>query len=332
MDILYMDFPVSGVHTWVFLPPLVAFAVSFFSSMGGVSGAFFLLPYQVSFLNFVSPSVTSTNFVYNILAIPSGIYRYIREGRMAWPLAVVIVAGTLPGVFLGYYLRVLYLPDPRVFRLFVGCVLLYIASHLLIATFGKQRQKRLPGQDNPPGRKPDGSPETAPLQTSPKSFNDGRFRNTSGITKVETVCFSIRKIEYAFGGETFSVGTLGIFAVAFVVGIIGGAYGIGGGSILAPFCVAVYRLPVYTVAGAALLGTFLTSIAGTVFYSVIPSHSGVSTAPDWLLGALFGFGGILGMYCGARLQKYVPQVFIKAILALIMLFISCRYIMDYFGY
>ena len=58
--------------------------------------------------------------------------------------------------------------------------------------------------------------------------------------------------------------------LAFVVGVIGGTYGIGGGAIIAPFCVAVFRLPVYTVAGAALLGTFLTSILGVIIYSVIP--------------------------------------------------------------
>jgi len=51
--------------------------------MGGISGAFLLLPFQMSFLNFTSPSVSSTNFVYNIVAIPSGVYRYIKEGRMA---------------------------------------------------------------------------------------------------------------------------------------------------------------------------------------------------------------------------------------------------------
>jgi uncharacterized membrane protein YfcA len=319
MDTLYVDFPVSGVHTWVFLPPLVAFAVSFFTSMGGVSGAFFLLPYQVSVLNFVSPSVTSTNFLFNIIAIPSGVYRYFREKRMAWPLAGIIVAGTLPGVFLGYYLRVLYLPDPRVFRLFVGCVLLYIALHLLYATFknyrsdGAQMNLRSYGSVNDNKANSDGS------------------KNPPADAVVKSVSFSIRKIEYAFGGETFSIGTPGIFSMAFIVGIIGGAYGIGGGAIISPFCVAVYRLPVYTVAGAALLGTFLTSIAGVIFYSVIPAHSGLSTTPDWLLGILFGLGGILGMYCGARLQKYVPQRFIKVMLALIMLFLGCNYILKYFS-
>jgi len=45
------------------------------------------------------------------------------------------------------------------------------------------------------------------------------------------------------------------------VGIVGGVYGIGGGSIIAPFFVSFCGLPVYTVAGAALMGTFVTSIA-----------------------------------------------------------------------
>ena len=100
METMYVLFPLSGVKTWVFLPPLVALAVSTFTSMGGVSGAFLLLPYQMSVLGFTSPAVSSTNFVYNIVAIPSGVFQYFREGRMAWPLAWVIIVGTLPGVFI----------------------------------------------------------------------------------------------------------------------------------------------------------------------------------------------------------------------------------------
>ncbi|MFH1490770.1 MAG: hypothetical protein ABII06_17830 [Pseudomonadota bacterium] len=32
---------------------------------------------------------------------------------MAWPLTWVVIVGTLPGVFIGYYFRVLYLPEPK---------------------------------------------------------------------------------------------------------------------------------------------------------------------------------------------------------------------------
>src|SRR5512143_2534645 len=111
-----MYFPVSGVEVSPLIPLVVSFIVSFFTSMGGISGAFLLLPFQMSVLGFTSPAVSSTNLVFNIVAIPSGVYRYIREGRMAWPLAWIVIAGTLPGVFIGYYLRVLYLPDPRTFK------------------------------------------------------------------------------------------------------------------------------------------------------------------------------------------------------------------------
>jgi uncharacterized membrane protein YfcA len=64
--------------------------------------------------------------------------------------------------------------------------------------------------------------------------------------------------------------------LAFVVGIIGGIYGIGGKAIIAPFCVAVLPLPGYTVAGATLLGTFLTSILGVTFNSLMPNPGGLT--------------------------------------------------------
>jgi uncharacterized membrane protein YfcA len=89
-------------------------------------------------------------------------------------------------------------------------------------------------------------------------------------------------------------------------------------------------LPVYTVAGAALLGTFLTSIVGVFFYSVLPVTGGVSTSPDWALGSLFGVGGFAGMYLGARLQKYVPQRIIKVMLGIMIVSLALRYIAQYF--
>ena len=87
------------MKTNILLPPLIAMFISFFTSMAGISGAFLLLPFQMSVLNYTAPSVSGTNHVFNIFAIPSGVYRYIKEGRMAWPLTLVVVAGTLPGVF-----------------------------------------------------------------------------------------------------------------------------------------------------------------------------------------------------------------------------------------
>jgi uncharacterized membrane protein YfcA len=323
MDAFYHVFPVSGVTTWSFIPPLVALVVSSLTSMAGVSGAFILLPFQMSVLGFTSPAVSSTNFVYNIVAIPSGVYQYFKEGRMAWPLTWVIIVGTLPGVFIGYYLRVLYLPDPRTFKLFVGMVLLYIGGRLLYEMTGKALAQK--DRSRELDRK---------FAERAKHLKEQRHSQVAaGLPPeavIRTVTFNLRIIEYDFWGERFRFSVPAMFLLAFIVGIIGGTYGIGGGAIIAPFCVAVFNLPIYTVAGAALLGTFLTSIVGVFFYSVLPVAGGVSTSPDWLLGFLFGAGGFAGMYIGARLQKYVPQKFIKLLLGVMILSLALRYIVQYF--
>jgi uncharacterized protein len=318
-----MYFETAGIEVSPWIPPIVALVVSFFTSMGGVSGAFLLLPFQMSVLNFTSPSVSGTNFVFNIVAIPSGVYRFIKEGRMAWPLTWVVIIGTLPGVFIGYYLRVLYLPDPRTFKLFVGCVLLYIGIRLLYemtgkAKAGKSKMKEL---------------EDKFRERSKQIKDQQKSRVASGLPPeavVKTVSASFTRIEYEFWGERFSYSTIAMFILAFFVGVIGGTYGIGGGAIIAPFCVAVFHLPVYTIAGAALMGTLITSVAGVIFYSIIPAKSGMVTSPDWLLGFLFGIGGFVGIYLGARFQKFVPQKAIKLMLGVIIVFLAVKYISQFF--
>ena len=323
MDFLNMTFPISGVTTNLLLPPLISLVISFFTSMGGISGAFLLLPFQMSVLNYTAPSVSGTNHVFNIVAIPSGVYRYIKEGRMAWPLTWVVIAGTLPGVFIGYYLRVLFLPDPKTFKLFVGCVLLYIGVRIFKELLGGNK-----GQSA--GAK---ALEEKFKARSAEIKKEQSSRMASGIPAdavVKTISVSLKKVEYEFWGERFSFNTLGVFALAFIVGIIGGAYGIGGGAIIAPFCVAFFHLPIYTIAGATLMGTFITSVAGALFFSVLPATQGMSPMPDWPLGILFGVGGFIGMYLGAKTQKYVPQKFIEIFVSSAIMFLAVKYIVQYF--
>jgi len=310
-----MRFETAGITVAPWIPPLVAFVISFFTSMGGVSGAFLILPFQVSVLGFTNPSVSSTNQLFNIVAIPSGVYRYIREGRMVWPLTWVVIVGTLPGVFIGAWLRVEYLPDPRNFKLFAALVLLYIGIRLIKDLLTKK---------------------TLANAEAEKRFQEmvSRHRqNKQGgepLAAVRVLQFSLTRIEYEFYGEKFGFPVWGIMTLSFIVGIVGGVYGIGGGAIIAPFFVTFFKLPVYTVAGAALMGTFITSVAGVIFYQIIaPYYPGMSVAPDWMLGLLFGLGGMAGMYMGARLQKFVPAKFIKWMLGAIITFTALKYILEF---
>ncbi|SFM48762.1 sulfite exporter TauE/SafE family protein [Thermodesulforhabdus norvegica] len=296
-EIFRYRFPVSGVETYIFVPPLVMGIISFFTSMGGVSGAFILLPFQMSVLHYTAPGVSATNFVYNIVSIPSGVYRYIRDGKFSRLLFLTLMIGTLPGVFLGYFIRLTYLPNPGPFKIFVGCVLAYLGLRTLWSGYSDVTASKKGGSSLPP----------------PK----GRIT----AEKFGRVCV------VSFEGRPYSFSPLFVASVSLVVGVIGGAYGIGGGALMAPFLVSVMRLPVYIVSGAALCSTWVTSIVAALFYAFGPlTTKSANASPDWLLGALFGLGGFIGIYTGARLQKYFPASYIKLILGFAILGVSARYL------
>lgn len=205
MDVLQIIFPVAGVKTYLFMPPAVAFTISFFTSMAGISGAFLLLPFQMSVLGFTSTSVTSTNFLFNVTGTPGGIYRYIKECRFAWPVALIIVAGIIPGVMIGYFIRIKLLPDPKSFKLFVGLVLLLVAVKLVKDAWSKN--------------------------------TGGQEKSCSLDDRVNHSAFGLKKTRFDFKNTTHSFATGGMLGIAFAVGIVGGVYGIGGGSIIAPFLI-----------------------------------------------------------------------------------------------
>jgi hypothetical protein len=222
---------------------------------------------------------------------------------MLWPLTRAVILGTLPGVFIGAWVRIEYLPDPTHFKFFAGFVLLYIGWRLLLDLLRKNRKGS--------NKKPTGNAASHDLRLDRSSW---------------------REVAFTYDGDAYGFSPALVYGICFLVGIAGGIYGIGGGSIVAPFFVAIIGLPVYVVAGAALMGTFITSVAGVVFYQALARvYPDIPVAPDWRLGLLFGLGGVIGMYLGARTQRFVPAGIIKAILCACVLLVAGKYIWSFFA-
>ena len=320
-----MHFPVSGVDSNPLVLLLAAFAISLVTAPAGISGAFLLLPFQVSVLGFTGPAVSPTNLIYNVVATPGGIWSFVKERRMVWPLVWIIALGTLPGVFIGATLRTTYLSDPRAFKAFVGLVLLYLGSRLLYTAVARLIEDR---RDLARGRtdEPANGTYNEPLVGVSRAFRGGDTVRPGAV--------SLTRIEYEFGGGYFSFATAPVFFLALGVGVIGGVYGIGGGSVIAPFLVTVLGLPVYTVAGAALMGTLLTSIAGVACFQALAA-TGIGAqsmvAPDWSLGLILGAGGLVGSYVGARTQKFLPETLIRLALGALITLLSLGYLADSSG-
>ena len=108
------------------------------------------------------------------------------------------------------------------------------------------------------------------------------------------------------------------------MGVVGGIYGIGGGSILGPILVGS-GMAVRQVAPTALASTFVTSIIGVATFAVLQVHGpGSSTAPDWSLGIACGLGG----YLGASVQPRLPEQLLRTLLGLLVISLAVVYVIQ----
>ncbi|MFI6880774.1 TSUP family transporter [Streptomyces sp. NPDC050400] len=106
---------------------------------------------------------------------------------------------------------------------------------------------------------------------------------------------------------------IGLAVLALTVGVVGGIYGIGGGSLLGPI-LAARGMPLSRVAPATLAATFSTSATGAAAYALLAMVSPGAVAPDWWLGLACGLGGLVGGYLGARLQPHLPETVLRLVL------------------
>ncbi|MGO9218072.1 MAG: sulfite exporter TauE/SafE family protein [Streptosporangiaceae bacterium] len=289
-----------------------AFLIAVLATPAGVSGAVLLLPFQVSVLGTPSPAVTPTNLLYNVVATPGALYRYWRQGQAGGTLAWLLIAGTLPGVVAGSVIRVELLPSPQVFDLVVAAVLLPLGSWLVLtrpAGAASAAGAASPGgvasaagaASAAGGEAVAGAPPGAPAGHPLPRPGQPRLRVARRIPRPVLIL------------------------LAAAVGCVGGIYGIGGGSILAPVLIGTGRPP-SEVAPAALASTFVTSVAGVVTFTVLSLHQQGPVAPDWPTGLALGFGGLAGAYTGARIQSRLPDAAIRRLVGILVVAIAGRYL------
>jgi uncharacterized membrane protein YfcA len=250
-----------------------AFAIAVPATPAGISGAVLLLPFQVSVLGTPSPAVTPTNLLYNVVATPGALYRYWRQGQTGGSLALVLIAGTMPGVIAGSVIRVELLPGAHVFDLVVAAVLVPLGGWLALT------RPTQPGTEPRPAR-----PVPRPV----------------------------------------------LILLAAAVGCVGGIYGIGGGSILAPILIGTGQPP-REVAPASLASTFVTSAAGVITFLILSVHHHGPVAPDWPTGIALGIGGLAGAYTGARIQHRLQDTLIRRLMGVLAVAIGIRYLWSGLG-
>ncbi|WP_300672819.1 sulfite exporter TauE/SafE family protein [Desulfoluna sp.] len=280
----------------------------------GAAGGLFTAAFQITLIGTqgmvgvnAANAVKPTNLFLSLCSPITGVYSYFKEGRFAWPVALFFVAGILLGAFwIGPTYSAKYLPM-KAYKFYLGffCLLLFIKL------WYESTQKSINKNKAVKAIVKKFDVEMAAAKKEGRAANMGKVVLEKG--------WNATNIHFSFWGEAFHANPIALFFGGIVIGCIASAFGVGGGFMLVPFMTTIMGYPMYLAVPISLCGTFGTSVGGISRYIL----SGYS--PDWIMAALIAVGSIIGGKIGPKIQKKLPEIFLKRALALILLIVFLKY-------
>jgi uncharacterized membrane protein YfcA len=314
-------FPLANVRVPIWHLIWMGFWTGYTMAVVGEAAGIFALPYTMSILQFTTPSVTPTTQLLTFLNPFGALFGFRRNGQFNLDLAKWVCLGGVVGGLIGPFVRITVLSDTEPFVFVVGLALLAAGLHLSVAALrGLRARKTGAGlearfhkaaqEQRAKGLAPSGIPAGEPIKT---------IAQGSGHITIE------------YWGEQWRISQVTLTITGLLVGIISAALGVGGGFLLVPIFSAIYRLPMYVLVAATIPYVIVLSAAGLFTYSVIiPRFTSVLIAPEWAWGFFAASGGILGAWCAAKTQRFVPEHLLKLMLGGITGIVGTLYIVGFF--
>lgn len=113
-----------------------------------------------------------------------------------------------------------------------------------------------------------------------------------------------------------------LLLLALMIGFAGAILGIGGGFLMVPALIYLFRVPASVVVGTSLFQILFTMVAATILHAVM------NQAVDILLALVLILGGVFGAQFGARAARHVRGAWFRLLLAILILAIGARFLLD----
>lgn len=271
----------------------VSAAVGFISGMFGIGGGFMMTPLLI-FMGVPPAIAVATGSAQIAASSTTGTIAYWRRQALDVRLGLLLLAGGMIGTFIGVWafgaLRRIGQLDlvivlSYVTLLFsVGLLMLIESLRTLIA---KRRGKPVPG-----------------------------------AARVHKPWYFTLPFPMQFPQSQLEASAVPLFLLALVIGIAGAILGIGGGFLMVPALIYLFRVPTSVVVGTSLFQILFTMLAATVL------HAATNQAVDILLALILIIGGVFGAQFGARAARNVRGEWFRLLLALLILAIGARFSLD----
>ncbi|WP_078431114.1 sulfite exporter TauE/SafE family protein [Metabacillus halosaccharovorans] len=107
--------------------------------------------------------------------------------------------------------------------------------------------------------------------------------------------------------------------IAFIVGVLSGLFGIGGGSLMVPTMLLLFRFPASIVVATSMFMVFLSSIVGSIAHIQLGNI-------EWLWILVLAPGAWIGAKAGAFINRRLKDGTVIVILRLVLVVVGVRLI------
>ena len=286
--------PIAEMPVDMFLILGMGVAVGFISGMFGIGGGFLLTPLLI-FVGIPAAVAVATQGPQIAASSMTGSLAYWRRKAIDFKLAYVLLAGGLVGTALGV---VFFNQMRRVGQLDTVITLSYV---VLMGTVGV----------------------LVTLESAKATFGRGKDQRKKIAGRHRW--FEGLPLKMRFHRAGMYVSAIPLMGVALMIGFAGAVLGIGGGFILVPALIYIFRVPANVVVGTSLFQILFTMIAATMF------HAATNQSVDLFLALLLMTGGVFGAQFGARAGANLRGEYFRLLLGMLILIVAARFATEVFS-
>ncbi len=110
-----------------------------------------------------------------------------------------------------------------------------------------------------------------------------------------------------------------LMLVVAVAGILCGLLGLGGGVVIVPALLLIFKFEMKKAIGTSLLFATIASFMGVIGHQQLHNV-------NWKFGLLMTLGAVAGVFIGVRLTQVLPGLIVKRIFGVFLLLVSIRLI------
>lgn len=257
----------------------------------------------------LTDSVRTSNQFLVMLAALISMINYLRAKRLAWPLGLALGAGSVTGAILIPWLtggRLSFREYMGLFGLFV-----FVVGFFLIYETTERGQKSKKAAK-------------AAAQAFEKSVKEKKSIGDQGI---RVSSFNLTQMKFTFFGQEFTFNPIWAFMGGVIIASISALIGVGGGFLYVPYCTSLVGAPMYVVAGTSAMAVLVSMVTAIISFLTLGAAQ-----VDWALVGIQLVGIFIGATLGPYTQKYIPDIWLKRLFAVLAFYVGLRFFSEgFFG-